>query len=59
MTDIASPCRNICQLDPRGEACLGCGRTRDEIGAWMAMSADERAAVMTRLARAREQQAED
>jgi predicted Fe-S protein YdhL (DUF1289 family) len=42
---------NICQLDARGETCLGCGRTRAEIGAWMLMSAEERAAIMARLAK--------
>ncbi|MDB5642162.1 MAG: hypothetical protein JWN07_1479 [Hyphomicrobiales bacterium] len=50
MTNIVSPCVNICQLDARGETCLGCGRTRDEIGGWMSMSAEERDAVMARLA---------
>lgn len=49
MPEIVSPCVNICQLDAKGETCLGCGRTRDEIGAWMSMSAEERAAVIDRL----------
>jgi predicted Fe-S protein YdhL (DUF1289 family) len=53
MTAIASPCVNICQLDAKGETCLGCGRTRAEIGAWMSMSADERAAIMARLAKSK------
>jgi predicted Fe-S protein YdhL (DUF1289 family) len=52
MTDIVSPCVNICQLDARGETCLGCGRTCAEIGSWMSMSVEERAAVMARLAKA-------
>jgi predicted Fe-S protein YdhL (DUF1289 family) len=50
MTGIVSPCVNICQLDAKGEACVGCGRTRAEIGGWMRMSAEERAAIMARLA---------
>jgi uncharacterized protein len=29
--------------------CFGCGRTRDEIAAWIAMTADERRAVMAEL----------
>jgi predicted Fe-S protein YdhL (DUF1289 family) len=53
MSNIASPCVNICQLDARGETCLGCGRTRAEIGGWLAMSAQQRAAVMARLAGAK------
>ena len=50
MINIVSPCVNICQLDPRGETCVGCGRTCVEIGGWMSMSAEQRAAVMARLA---------
>jgi len=53
MTDIASPCVNICQLDQKGETCVGCGRTREEIGRWMFMSPAERAAVMERLSKAK------
>ena len=29
--------------------CFGCGRTRDEISAWISMTADERRAVMAEL----------
>jgi hypothetical protein len=53
MTNIVSPCVNICQLDARGETCLGCGRTRAEIGGWMTMTPQQRAAVMARLADAK------
>ncbi|MDB5644119.1 MAG: hypothetical protein JWN07_3436 [Hyphomicrobiales bacterium] len=58
MTSIASPCVNICQLDADAETCTGCGRTRAEIGGWMFMSAEERAAVMARLAQARAAEAD-
>ena len=51
MNKIASPCVNVCALDAAGETCTGCGRTRDEIGRWIFMSDEERAAVMDRLAR--------
>jgi hypothetical protein len=54
MTQIASPCLNICQLDSEADTCIGCGRTRAEIGGWMGMSADERAAIMARLAQAKQ-----
>lgn len=30
----ASPCINICQMDPDKEFCLGCFRTLDEIAHW-------------------------
>ena len=58
MTQIASPCVNICQLDPAADTCTGCGRTRAEIGGWMGMSADERAAIMMRLAQAKQADAD-
>jgi uncharacterized protein len=29
--------------------CFGCGRTRDEISAWLTMTPDARCAVMTEL----------
>ena len=29
--------------------CFGCGRTRDEISAWIAMTPDERRSVMAEL----------
>jgi uncharacterized protein len=30
----ASPCINICRMDPDNEFCLGCFRTLDEIANW-------------------------
>ncbi|MFG1422216.1 DUF1289 domain-containing protein [Roseixanthobacter liquoris] len=46
---IATPCVKICQVDPLSSLCLGCGRTTQEIGAWISMSAERRAAVMAQL----------
>ena len=46
---IESPCIEICTLDARSGLCLGCGRTIDEIGRWIAMSDAERARVMGEL----------
>ena len=46
---IESPCVNICTLDARSGICLGCGRTIDEIARWTAMTAAERARVMSNL----------
>jgi predicted Fe-S protein YdhL (DUF1289 family) len=43
-----SPCIKVCQLDLTGR-CYGCGRSRDEIARWSAMSFDERRAVNTRI----------
>ena len=47
---ISSPCIQLCVLDERFGLCLGCGRTRDEIGAWSGMSEAERLAIMAELA---------
>ena len=38
---VASPCRDICQLDAAG-VCVGCGRTGFEIGEWPQASAERR-----------------
>ena len=46
---IESPCVKICTLDARSGLCLGCGRTIDEIARWTAMTAAERARVMSEL----------
>ena len=31
---VASPCIDVCQIDPRTGWCEGCMRTLDEIAAW-------------------------
>ncbi|MEP9367180.1 DUF1289 domain-containing protein [Xanthobacter sp. VNH20] len=46
---IATPCVKICRVDPVSSLCLGCGRTTQEIGAWISMSAERRTAVMAQL----------
>ncbi len=46
---IESPCVNICTLDARTRACLGCGRTIDEIARWSTMTPADRSRVMTEL----------
>ena len=51
----ASPCINVCQLGADG-FCIGCLRTGDEIGRWMAMSADEQWRLLTVLAERRKMQ---
>jgi uncharacterized protein len=44
-----SPCVGVCRLDPKGAACLGCGRTMAEIAAWPDLSEAERKAIVERL----------
>ncbi len=46
---LPSPCRNICRLGGDGR-CDGCGRTLDEIARWIRMTAEERGAVLARVA---------
>ena len=46
---IESPCVLVCVMDPRTGYCFGCGRTRDEIAAWISLSPEQRRAVMDGL----------
>ena len=41
-----SPCRDICKLDVDEKFCIGCYRTKDEIGSWKTFSKEEKLAVM-------------
>ncbi len=47
--DVASPCNNVCRMNPETELCEGCLRTLAEIAAWSGMSAEEKRAVLARL----------
>ena len=47
--DVETPCIKICVVDPETQFCIGCGRTRGEIGAWLGMNVDERRGVMAAL----------
>lgn len=47
---IATPCVNICAVDPISALCIGCGRTIAEIADWSGMSEDERNVIMAGLA---------
>jgi predicted Fe-S protein YdhL (DUF1289 family) len=49
MTAIETPCIKLCTVDPVSRTCLGCGRTLEEIGRWLAYSADERRRIMQEL----------
>lgn len=31
---VASPCTNVCTIDPASGYCIGCLRTIEEIAAW-------------------------
>jgi len=49
MAAIDSPCMLVCSIDMRTGYCFGCGRTRDEIGAWLDMTSEARRDVMDHL----------
>jgi hypothetical protein len=49
MAVIESPCILVCSIDTKTGYCFGCGRTREEIGAWITMSPDERRRTMALL----------
>ncbi|AKM43607.1 DUF1289 domain-containing protein [Burkholderia contaminans] len=46
---VASPCTDVCRIDPRTDWCAGCLRTRDEIKGWRASDDDARRALLARL----------
>lgn len=48
-TTIETPCVKICVVDPETGFCIGCGRTRSEIGAWLGMTPEGRRMVMAEL----------
>ena len=43
---IESPCVSICQL--KGDLCIGCGRTIEEIRHWKAMTRPEKMKTVKR-----------
>jgi len=47
--DMKSPCILVCSIDLTSGLCFGCGRTREEIAGWIAMSDEERGAIMDAL----------
>ena len=50
---VASPCVQVCTLDPLTGHCVGCYRTVEEVAEWVEMTADEKRAVLVRAAQRR------
>lgn len=46
---VASPCINVCRMNPDTALCEGCFRTLDEIAAWSGMNAEEKRALLKQL----------
>ena len=42
MINFDSPCISVCALDENGKYCIGCKRTKEEIGGWMRFPEVER-----------------
>ncbi|MEJ6021743.1 DUF1289 domain-containing protein [Ramlibacter sp. PS4R-6] len=55
--DVPSPCISVCRMDARGELCLGCLRTLDEVAAWGRMGDGEKREVWALLAKRIEEEA--
>lgn len=45
----ASPCTNVCRIDPVSGFCVGCRRSLDEIANWSRLDAAARQAVLAAL----------
>jgi predicted Fe-S protein YdhL (DUF1289 family) len=46
LESIKTPCIGVCRMDEWVGICVGCGRSRIEIGAWAMMSDSDRDAAM-------------
>lgn len=53
----ASPCIDVCRIDPDTGLCAGCLRTLDEIAGWAGYSDEDKRAVNRTLAERRQQAA--
>lgn len=49
MRTVESPCTGVCRIDPKGEFCLGCKRTLDEIADWPMLDNTGKRAVLKAL----------
>jgi uncharacterized protein len=49
LPNIETPCIKVCVVDPESGFCIGCGRTRLEIAAWLDLGIDDRRKVMAAL----------
>ncbi|HSH41034.1 MAG TPA: DUF1289 domain-containing protein [Arenicellales bacterium] len=50
MTNVPSPCVNVCRIDPDSGLCTGCLRTLEEIAGWAGYSDERKRAVIRALA---------
>ena len=57
--EVASPCIDVCQMDPDTGLCAGCYRTLDEIAGWSGADRDTRLAILAAVAHRRDEHAPD
>lgn len=50
---IPSPCTGVCTMDLQNEYCIGCYRSRMEIGGWMHMDDAEKVSIIKQLRKRR------
>jgi uncharacterized protein len=46
---IETPCVTVCVVDADTGICIGCGRSRGEIGGWLGFTPEQRRHVMAEL----------
>jgi predicted Fe-S protein YdhL (DUF1289 family) len=49
MNEVPSPCVDICDVDESCKYCIGCGRSLDEIAAWLSINNEQRQAIVEQL----------
>lgn len=47
---VPSPCISVCQVDDGTGCCIGCYRSIDEIREWPILTAEQKQAVLARVA---------
>ena len=45
----SSPCVKVCRISERSGYCIGCLRTRDEIGSWWGLSDEEKRELLEQI----------
>jgi predicted Fe-S protein YdhL (DUF1289 family) len=53
LPEVASPCIQVCQMDPGTGLCRGCLRSLQEIADWLEMTPQEKRATLDRIERRR------
>lgn len=55
MSEVVSPCINVCRMDARTGLCLGCQRTLEEIAGWAGADDTTRRQILAAVTRRREE----